>query len=218
MNKNDMKYTYPLKFSEEVGNAISHGVMGLLLLFSFPVISIYAYEKAGVRFAAGISIYFICLFFMFMVSCLYHSMQHETMHKYIFRKLDHIMILLAIAGTYTPICLMVMDGWMGIAILTIEWIMVIVGILLKSIARKSYPKLSMLIYMVMGWLAIFVIPALLQKTSALFLGLIVLGGILYTVGTFFYSKPQKYMFHFIWHIFIILASICHLVAILFFMI
>lgn len=216
--KESMKHTYPLRFSEEVGNSISHGVMGLLLLFTLPYYSIYAYEKAGTKFAVGVSIYFICLFFMFMVSCLYHAMQHETTHKYIFRKLDHIMILLAIAGTYTPICLTLMDGISGIVILLIEWIMVIAGVLLKSIAKKSYPKLSMTIYMIMGWLAVFVIPVLIQKGSLTFISLIVLGGILYTIGTFFYSKPQKYMFHFTWHIFIVLASLCHLIAILYFMV
>ena len=130
-----MKYTYPLRFSEEVGNSISHGVMGLLLLFTLPYYSIYAYLKGGPKFATGIAIYFICLIFMFMVSCLYHAMKHESMHKYVFRKLDHIMILLAIAGTYTPICLTLMDDFTGIIILVIEWIMVLFGILLKSIAR-----------------------------------------------------------------------------------
>lgn len=213
-----MKHTYPLRFSEEVGNSISHGVMGLLLLFTLPFFSVYAYLKGGTKFAIGVSIYFICLFFMFMVSCLYHSMEHETMHKYVFRKLDHIMILLAIAGTYTPICLSLMDNITGIVILVIEWIMVIAGVLLKAISSKSHPKLSMTIYMIMGWLAVFVIPVLLQKSTPIFIGLIVLGGILYTIGTFFYAHPEKYMFHFIWHIFIILASLCHLAAILFFMI
>ena len=126
------------------------------------------------------------------------------------------MILLAIAGTYTPICLKLMNNWKGYTILAIEWVMVIMGILLKSIATKTYPKLSMTIYMVMGWLAIFILPTLIKKTQPIFIILIALGGIMYTIGTFFYSKPQKRYFHFVWHIFIILASICHLLAILYF--
>lgn len=219
MKTNDsMKHIYPLKFSEEVGNCISHGVMGLLLLFSLPYFSIYAYQKGGAKFAIGIAVYFICLYFMFTVSCLYHAMKHETTHKYIFRKLDHIMILLAIAGTYTPICLSLMDNIWGILILIIEWLMVLAGILLKAISSKAHPKLSMTIYMVMGWMAVLVIPVLIQKGSIPFLVFIILGGILYTIGTLFYRKPQKYMFHFVWHIFIVLASISHLLAILFFMI
>lgn len=216
-NKDSMRYTYPLIFGEEVGNAISHGVMALLLLFTLPYYAIRAYIQGGTIKAVGISVYFICLFFMFMGSCLYHSMPHETTHKYVFRKLDHIMILLAIAGTYTPICLNVMNNWKGYTILAIEWIMVVVGVLLKAISNKSMPKLSMTIYMIMGWLAIFILPSLIQNTSIIFIIWIALGGILYTIGTFFYGHPQKKFFHFTWHIFIILASLCHLIGILYFM-
>ena len=200
--KDSMRYVYPLCFGEEVGNCITHGVMALLILFALPYYSVRAYLQGGAIKTFGTAVFLICLLFMFTGSCLYHSMPHETTHKYVFRKLDHIMILLAIAGTYTPICLNLMNNWKGYTILAIEWVMVIAGILLKSIATKSYPKLSMVIYMVMGWLAIFII-------------LIALGGIMYTMGTFFYSKPQKRYFHFVWHIFIILASICHLLAILY---
>lgn len=212
-----MKYTYPLSFSEEVGNSISHGVMGILLLVTLPYYSIRAYLQGGWLQAAGISVYFICLFFMFMGSCLYHTMPRETTHKFVFRKIDHIMILLAIAGTYTPICLIVMHNWIGYIVLAIEWIMALAGILLKSISNQSHPKLSMTIYMIMGWLGIFVLPYLIQHTSWIFMILIALGGVLYTIGTFFYSHPQKHFFHFVWHIFIILASLSHLIAILYFM-
>ena len=154
MNKKEsMRYVYPLCFGEEVGNCITHGVMAILILFSLPYYSVRAYLRGGTIETIGTSVFLICLLFMFAGSCLYHSMPHETTHKYVFRKLDHIMILLAIAGTYTPICLKLMNNWKGYTILAIEWVMVIAGILLKSIATKSYPKLSMTIYMVMGWLA-----------------------------------------------------------------
>ena len=149
MNKKDsMRYVYPLCFGEEVGNCITHGVMALLILFALPYYSVRTYLQGGAIKTFGTAVFLICLLFMFTGSCLYHSMPHETTHKYVFRKLDHIMILLAIEGTYTPICLNLMNNWKGYTILAIEWIMVIAGILLKSIATKSYPKLSMVIYMV----------------------------------------------------------------------
>ena len=218
MNKKDsMRYVYPLCFGEEVGNCITHGVMALLILFVLPYYCVRAYLQGGAIKTFGTAVFLICLLFMFTGSCLYHSMPHETTHKYVFRKLDHIMILLAIAGTYTPICLNLMNNWKGYTILAIEWVLVIAGILLKSIATKSYPKLSMVIYMVMGWLAIFILPTLIKESQPIFIILIALGGVMYTMGTFFYSKPQKRYFHFVWHIFIILASICHLLAILYFM-
>lgn len=216
-NADLMKNTDRLPFGEEVGNSVSHGVMGLLILFTLPYYAIRAYTMHGALGAAGISIYFFCMFFMFMGSCLYHAMPFGTTHKYVFRKLDHIMILLAIAGTYTPICLIVLNNWVGYLVLAIEWIMVIAGVLLKSISKRRFKVLSMTIYMVMGWLALFILPTLLKETSFQFLGLIALGGVLYTIGTYFYAQPKKPYFHFIWHIFIILASLAHLVAILYFM-
>ena len=212
-----MKNTDRLPFGEEVGNAVSHGVMALLLLFALPYYAIRAHTMYGALGAAGISIYFFCMFFMFMGSCLYHSMPFGTTHKYVFRKLDHIMILLAIAGTYTPICLIVLHNWIGYLVLAIEWIMVVAGVLLKSISKRRFKVLSMTIYMVMGWLALLILPTLFHETSFLFLFLIALGGVLYTIGTFFYAHPEKPYYHFIWHIFIILASLAHLIAILYFM-
>lgn len=216
--KESMKNVFPLSFGEEVGNAISHGVMAILLLFALPYYAIRAYLQAGALHATGISIYIICLIFMFLTSCLYHSMTHDTMHKLVFRKLDHIMILFAIAGTYTPVCLSLMNNWVGYTVLAIEWLMVIAGILLKSISNTNHKVLSMTIYMTMGWMAISILPVLIQKCSLPFFLLILAGGILYTIGTYFYGHPQKKFNHFIWHIFIILASICHLIAILYFMI
>lgn len=218
MKNDSMKNVFPLTFGEEVGNCITHGVMGLLVLFALPYYAIRAYLQAGALHATGISIYMICMIFMFMGSCLYHAMPHDSTHKYVFRKLDHIMILLAIAGTYTPICLTLIHNNTGYIVLAIEWLMTISGILLKAISSKSHKRLSMAIYLVMGWMAIVILPTLLQVCSVPFLLLIVIGGILYTIGTFFYSRPQHKFNHFIWHIFIILASLCHLVAILYFMI
>lgn len=195
MNKKDsMRYVYPLCFGEEVGNCITHGVMALLILFALPYYSVRAYLQGGAIKTLGTAVFLICLLFMFTGSCLYHSMPHETTHKYVFRKLDHIMILLAIAGTYTPICLNLMNNWKGYTILAIEWVMVIAGILLKSIATKSYPKLSMTIYMIMGWLAIFILPTLIRETQPIFIILIALGGVMYTMVLSFIQSLKKDFF------------------------
>ena len=134
---------------------------------------------------------------MFLGSCLYHSMPHDTTHKLVFRKLDHIMILLAIAGTYTPVCLSLMNNWIGYTVLAIEWLMVIAGVLLKSISNTNHKVLSMTIYMTMGWMAIFILPALIQKCSLPFFLLILAGGVLYTIGTYFYGHPQRKFNHFV---------------------
>lgn len=215
MEEKSMRNMFRLGFGEEVANCITHGIMAFICLISLPITAIYAYMEGGATKASGVSIFIISLFLMFLVSTIYHCMPFGTNHKYVFRKLDHICILFAIAGSYTPVALSLIGGWQGFAILLIEWGAVLGGILLKSIAKKSYPKVSMALYMIMGWTAILFLPTLIQKASVSFLVLIVAGGVMYTIGAFFYAKPQKKYFHSIWHICINLASILHFFAIVF---
>lgn len=217
MEEKTMRNMFHLSFGEEVGNAVTHGTMALLCLLSLPYAAVYSYIQEGNIRALGVSIFIICLFLMFLISCIYHSMSYDTEQKYIFRKLDHICILFAIAGSYTPIALCMIKGWESIVILIIEWSMVIAGILLKAISKRSLPKLSMAIYMIMGWTAIFFLPKLLQVASPLFLCLLVGGGLMYTIGAFFYSKPSHKYFHTIWHVCINIASIMHFIAIVYIM-
>ena len=91
-------------------------------------------------------------------------MAYDSKQKYVFRKLDHICIYLAIAGSYTPVALCVVQGWVGILILVIQWSAVLAGILLKAIAKRSFPVLSTTIYLVMGWIAIIFIPFLIHSS------------------------------------------------------
>ena len=123
-----MKNGFKLSFGEEVGNAISHGVMAVLCLVLLPLVMAYMVQQKGLEIAIGVGYYMICMFMMFIVSCLYHSMHYGSSQKYVFRKLDHIMILFAIAGTYTPICLSLLDKPMGYVLLAIEWICVFIGV------------------------------------------------------------------------------------------
>lgn len=217
MEEKTMRNMFQLSFGEEVGNSVTHGVMALLCLIALPAAAVYSYIQEGALRSIGVSIFIICLFLMFLVSTIYHSMAYDTEQKYIFRKLDHICILFAIAGSYTPIALSLIQGNEALLILIIEWSMVLAGILLKAIAKRSFPKLSMTIYMVMGWTAVLFMPKLLSNASPLFLGLIIGGGLMYTIGAFFYSKPQHKYFHTIWHVCINLASILHFIAIVFVM-
>ena len=215
MEEKSMRNMYRLGFGEEVANCVTHGVMSALCIFALPPAAIYAYERSGALYAAGVSIFILCLFLMFLVSTIYHCMPYGSEHKYVCRKLDHICIYFAIAGSYTPIALSLIGGWQGITILVIEWSAVLGGVLLKAISSRSFPKLSMCIYMIMGWTAIFFLPILLQKANLDFLLLIVVGGVMYTIGAYFYSKPQHPYYHSIWHVCINLASVLHFIAIVF---
>ncbi|MDF9824408.1 hemolysin III [Breznakia sp. PF5-3] len=216
MRRNGMKDLLKLSFGEEVFNCVSHGVMAFIMLALIPAAAVYSYTVGGTLRAFGVSVFTICIFMMFLVSTLYHAMAFDSPHKVVFRILDHIFIYFAIAGSYTPIALCLIQGIEGIIILIVQWAMVLIGILYKSLSKKSLPKLSLTIYLVMGWTAVFFIPALLQNASPLFLSLIVVGGILYSIGAYFYSRKWKFA-HSIWHMFIIFASATHFIAIVFFM-
>lgn len=206
---------FKLSFREEVGNAVSHGVLAAILLLLLPVCAVYGYVKSGIPLAAGYSVFIISLFLMFLTSCLYHSMSFDSRHKTVFRILDHSAIFVAIAGTFTPICLHVVGGWLGILVLVLQWTAAIAGILYKSLARKTKSRASVFIYLVMGWSGVLFIPSLIRHRSLAFLLLILLGGVFYSIGTFFYAAKNKGWHHLIWHMFIILAAVCHFVAIIF---
>lgn len=217
------KSIYPLKignifklsFGEEIGNSVSHGVMAVLCLIFLPIVSVYGYVKHGLLMSVGYSIYVICIFLMFLMSTLYHTMKFETSQKLIFRILDHSGIYLAIAGSFTPICLKILNGFFLYLILISQWGMVIIGIIIKSLFTKKKPKGSSLIYLIMGWSAVFLIPKLLETQSIVFFILIILGGISYSVGAIFYNKKEKGWFHFVWHLFVNVAAILHFIAIIF---
>lgn len=217
------KSVYPLKignifklsFGEEIGNSISHGVMAALCLIFIPIVSVYGYLKHGLLLSIGFSIYVICIFLMFLMSTLYHSMKFETGQKIIFRILDHSGIYLAIAGSFTPVCLKILDGFFLYSILIAQWGMVIVGIIIKSLFTKKKSKGSSLIYLIMGWSAVLLIPKLLETQSIAFFVLILLGGLSYSIGAIFYSKKDKAWFHFIWHLFVNMAAILQFIAIIF---
>lgn len=205
----------PLSFSEELFNTITHGVMSIAMLILLPISAIYSYVHYSIGHTVGIIIFIICLFLMFLSSTLYHAMKFDSPQKAVFRILDHCCIYLAIAGSYTPVALYIVRGWQGIVILIIQWTMVLAGILYKSISTKSLPKLSLSIYLIMGWTALIFIPSLIRNSPVLFLVLIVLGGIMYSIGAFFYAKPNMRYSHVIWHFFIVFASIFHYIAIVF---
>ena len=207
----------PYTFGEEVGNSVTHGVMALAVLGGISPTAIHIYVKHGSQAAVGVSIFMCSLFLMFLSSALYHSMSPNSKHKQVMQILDHIFIYFAIAGTYTPIALFVIGGWQGIAVASLQWVMVLFGILHKSIAGRKIPKASLTIYLVMGWSIIFVLPMFIRNASLGLQILILLGGIFYSAGAYFYKQNDRRFFHTIWHFFVNLGAICHYLGILLFL-
>ena len=125
-----MAKIYIPTFGEEVGNAVSHGVMAILTLLALPFAAVWAYVKSGgeALTAMSVSIFVVSICLMFLVSTLYHSMSPQSKHKAVFHILDHIFIYVAIAGSYTPVALDIIGGWQGVVIFIIQWVAVIFGV------------------------------------------------------------------------------------------
>jgi len=206
-----------LTFGEEVANVITHGVPALLVLIAMPFASIIAYTKGTIADVAGITIFCVSIFLMFLMSTFYHVMEHDTKHKNVMHILDHIFIYVAIAGTYTPVAISVIGGWQAVVILSIQWLMVLFGILYKSISRRSMPKVSLFLYLVMGWTLLIFMPLFIKKANPLLFWLILLGGIFYSIGAVIYAKKGFKYHHMVWHIFVLAGALTHFIGICFFM-
>ena len=217
----NMKITkYIPTFGEEIANAVSHGVMAVLTLLALPFATLWSYTHAvgnNIESTVGVSIFVISIFLMFLTSTLYHSMHPDSRHKEIFHILDHIMIYVAIAGSYTPMALTVIGGWQGILIVALQWAMVLFGIFYKSLSKRSIPAISLTIYLIMGWTVIFFMPLFIRNASLQLLILIAAGGVFYTLGAYFYAKKGFRYHHLVWHLMINIAAACHFVAIVFYL-
>lgn len=214
------KLPYIPTFNEEVANSVSHGVMTILMLLALPFSSVWAYlhDTANpVLASVGVSVFVLSIFLMFLCSTLYHAMQPESKHKAVFHILDHIMIYLAIAGSYTPIALSVIGDWQGNLIVIIQWVMVLFGIFYKSLSKRSIPSISLTIYLIMGWMVVIFFPLFWRQASTPLLVLIAAGGIFYTLGAYFYAKRGFRYHHLVWHLLINLAVVCHFVGIIFYL-
>jgi len=220
MKEKIKKLIYIPTFGEEVANAVSHGVMTILMLLALPFSAVWVYTHEvlnPVLASVGVSVFVISIFLMFLCSTLYHAMQPESKHKEVFHILDHIMIYFAIAGSYTPIALSVIGGWQGVLIVVIQWLMVLFGIFYKSLSKRSIPSVSLTIYLIMGWMIVIFFPLFWKSASTPLLALIAAGGIFYTIGAWFYAKKGFRYHHLVWHLLINLAVICHFIGIVFFL-
>ena len=214
---NDKMTTRPYTLREEIGNAISHGIMAFLVLGGLAPTAISAYIQHGILAAFGVTVFMCSIFLMFLSSTLYHSMAVETRHRQVMQILDHIFIYVAIAGTYTPVALSVIGGWQGIVIVSLQWVMVLFGVLYKSLAKRKIPSVSLTIYLVMGWSVVFIAPLIIRNASLELQLALLVGGLFYSAGTYFFAKKGKKFYHTIWHFFVNLGAICHYLGVLLFL-
>lgn len=196
--------------SEEAINIATH-ILGFILslIFFIPVV-LEAYRgKDLIGFLAWL-IYFIAIAIMFLSSSLYHAMTNPSART-IFRAIDHGVIYLTIAGSYTPIILIGLRSTLSIVIFVLIWILALTGIAMNIIAfttakEDKISKASMIIYMAMGWISILLIYQIYKHIGIYYILFLLLGGLFYTIGAVFYSIKKIPYNHAIWHIFILVAA------------
>lgn len=193
---------------EEFLNAFSHSIGALFSIYAIVMLAVSS--KSAVE-TASTSIFGATLFILFQSSALYHAMVNETAKK-VFRKIDHSAIFLLIAGTYTPILLLVVKFPLSVALLAMTWYLAVTGIIYSCLTLK-FKYLSTGLYLVMGWLSLFLFYAIWNNASHLAVWYLLLGGLLYSFGCIFYLSKKKYM-HCIWHILVILGAISHYLSIM----
>lgn len=193
-------------FREELWNAITHGIGLLLSIPTCIVLILHAIHTGTVVQIVSFSIFGASLILLFLMSTLLHSMPENV--KKIFSIFDHSSIYVLIAGTYTPFLLIALDGTLGLVLLIVIWTLAVFGILFKCFFIHRFEKLSLILYISMGWLILFAIKPLYEYIH--FEGFMVLlaGGLLYTIGALFYAWRKLPYNHAIWHIFVILGSGC----------
>lgn len=200
-------------FGEELFNSISHGVGVLVGIAALVLLIIFSCIKgSGYSLAAGI-VYGVSLIVLYSMSMVYHIVQGKKA-KAVLRIFDHCSIFVLIAGTYTPYLLVSLEKPLGWTMFGIIWGMAVIGIILNAIDLEKFKKISMVCYIIMGWAIVFTIKPILNTVALPGILLLVLGGVIYTAGIFFYNaKKYKYM-HSVWHLFVLGGSICHYLSIL----
>ena len=196
--------------SEEALNIATH-ILGFILslIFFLPVV-LEAYRgKDMIGFMAWL-IYFIAIAIMFLSSSLYHSMKNP-LARTVFRAIDHGVIYLTIAGSYTPIILIGLRSTFAIVIFVLIWILALSGIVMNIIAfvtgkEDKINRAAMIIYMAMGWISILLIYQIYKYIGMSYIIFLLLGGLFYTIGAVFYSIKKIPYNHAIWHIFILVAA------------
>lgn len=199
--------------TEEVANSLTHALALALVMVGGPVLIVTALREGTATDVVAVSVFAAAMALMYFASAVYHALKPGRA-KHVFHVLDHAAIYLLIAGTYTPFTLGVLKGTWGWTLFGVIWALAILGIALKLVAGFRWHKLSIAVYVAMGWIAIVAIKPLMDALPAAGLAWLVAGGLAYTAGVAFYVNRRLRYSHAIWHLFVLAGTACHYVAIL----
>jgi hemolysin III len=210
MKKEEYKAEQTL--GEEIANSISHGlgVVGGIAALPFLIINAIPYGTSAI---VGAAVFGASIVIMYLSSTLYHAFPVGRV-KRLFQIFDHSAIYVLIAGTYTPFALGILQGFWGWVLLVVMWTLAVAGIVFKSLAGTRKNILSTILYVAMGWMAVFMIKPLMANMEREGLYWLLAGGISYTVGVIFYLMKKLPYAHFIWHLFVLGGTVCHVVTVM----
>ena len=205
---------------KDPGSAITHFIGMLMAIFAAIPLLIKAAHEPERIYLVSIAVYAASLILLYAASTTYHTFNISKKVNTILKKIDHMMISVLIAGSYTPICLLVLGGRMGWILLAIVWGFAIAGILIKAFWVFCPKWVSSVLYIGMGWTCVLAFTQLLNSLSPAAFGWLLAGGIIYTVGGVIYalklpifnSKHKNFGSHEIFHLFVMGGSLCHFVV------
>lgn len=208
------------QYIKDPGSAITHFIGMLMAIFAAIPLLIKAAHEPGRIYIISITIYAVSLILLYAASTTYHTFDKSEKVNTILKKIDHMMISVLIAGSYTPICLLVLKGKTGIILLSIVWGIALIGILIKAFWVYCPKWVSSVLYIGMGWTCVLAFTQILNSMSPTAFGWLLAGGIIYTVGGIIYalklpifnSKHKNFGSHEIFHLFVMGGSACHFIV------
>jgi hemolysin III len=198
--------------NEELANGISHIGGIIFCLIGMPFLILMALKHDNIVTFLSVFTFGIGMLLVYSFSAMYHLSKNEKLKK-ILNIGDHISIYFLIAGTYTPLMLIYLSQETALLFLGFMWFIVLVGSIFKIFYTNRFELLSTLLYLVMGWMVVFVIKPLLLTVPVSVFWWILAGGVSYTIGVYFFVKGDKKYYHTIWHFFVLLGTILHYVSI-----
>lgn len=204
-------------FAEEIAHSITHGLGVLLSIAGLAVLVAYASLNGNAWHVVSCSIYGASLILLYSSSTLYHSI-HYPPAKAVLQRLDHAAIYLLIAGTYTPFLLVNLRGPWGWSLFATVWSIAVAGVVLEFIRQRRFKRLSLVLYLGLGWIVLVAIDPMLDRVETGGLVLLLIGGLCYSFGVIFYLWKKLVYHHAIWHLFVLAGSVLHFFAVLFYVI
>lgn len=208
------------KHIKEPGSAITHFIGMLMAIFAAVPLLIKAANEPSRIYIISLAIYAVSLILLYAASTSYHTFDISEKVNTILKKIDHMMISVLIAGSYTPVCLIVLKGKTGLVLLSIVWSIAIAGILIKAFWVYCPKWVSSVLYIGMGWTCVLAFTQILNNMSPAAFGWLLAGGIIYTVGGVIYAlklpifnnRHKNFGSHEIFHLFVMGGSACHFVV------